>query len=225
MKNYTGNKAIDGVYHKIINEIPEFSRFLELFAGSAAIAKLLCSPSDVVFINDVDVKASNNLDYYIVSNELKKWHSYNFDVFAFLEKCPLYEEDFIFFDPPYLHSTRTDKKLYTHEFSDDDHVKLLSTVLDKDCKIMIIHPKCDLYDNTLKDWRKVEIKIRYNRKTSIECLYMNYPPPTKLHNPQYTGKDSWDRQRIKRKADRWVNRLQQLPELEREFILDKIKSL
>lgn len=88
---------------------------------------------------------------------------------------------------------------------------------------MIIHPKCELYDNGLKDWRKVEVKIRYNNKTSIECLYMNYKEPGILQEDGYLGKDCWDRQRIKRKATRFLNKLIQLPELERNLILNKIK--
>lgn len=108
--------------------------------------------------------------------------------------------------------------------SDDDHVRLLLAVLQMNCNIMIIHPKCELYDTYLKDWYKVEVKIRYNRKTSIECLYMNYKPD-ELQDYSYLGTDCWDRQRIKRKGERWVNKLMNLPDLERNYIIEKIKDL
>src|SRR5690606_9759875 len=114
--------------------------------------------------------------------------------------------------------------LYTYEMIDSDHVQLLTAALQMNCFIMIIHPKCELYDTYLKDWYKIEVKIRYNNKTSIECLYMNYKLD-ELQDYTYLGSDCWDRQRIKRKGERWVNKLLAMPELERQYIINKIKEL
>ena len=40
-----------------------------------------------------------------------------------------------------------------------------------------------------------------------------------MHQYDYLGSDSWDRQRIKRKIDRHINKFTNLPEQERNCIL------
>ena len=222
MQNYKGHKGIPGVYQKIINHIPKHSKYIELFAGSAAIYSLMTVPVRTVILNDINPEVYSNLTVRypgtIVTNEnaIRILQS-NLNILA--------KETFIFLDPPYLHSTRPNgTNLYDFEMTDSDHVQLLTAALQMNCFIMIIHPKCELYDTYLKDWYKIEVKIRYNNKTSIECLYMNYKLD-ELQDYTYLGSDCWDRQRIKRKGERWVNKLLAMPELERQYIINKIKEL
>lgn len=222
MQNYKGHKGIPGVYQKNINHIPKHSKYIELFAGSAAIYSLMTVPASTVILNDINSEVCSNLAVRYpgatVTNE---------NAIRILQenKTVLGKETFIFLDPPYLHSTRpTATELYKFEMNDLDHVQLLLSALQMKCNIMIIHPKCELYDSYLKDWHKVEVKIRYNRKTSIEYLYMNYTLG-ELQDYTYLGSDCWDRQRIKRKGERWVNKLLAMPELERQYIINRIKNL
>lgn len=222
LENYTGHKAIKGVYQKIINEIPKHQRYVELCAGSAKIFSLMTVPAETVILNDLDAEVQQQLKQKYPSTTVT-----NVCGRSMLEQnlTVWYHETFIFIDPPYLHSTRTNIDLYKHEMTDDDHKQLLSAVLKMNCNVMLIHPKCDLYDTMLKDWRKVEIKIRYHRKTSIECLYMNYAAVQELQTDEYLGKDCWDRQRIKRKGDRIVAKLKKLPVLERNYVLNRLNEL
>lgn len=61
-------------------------------------------------------------------------------------------------------------------------------------------------------------------KTSLECLYMNYPQPDKLQITQFTGTNCWDRQRIKRKGDRLIQKLKNLPPTESNYLLSRINK-
>lgn len=85
------------------------------------------------------------------------------------------ENTFIYIDPPYMRGTRVKKKQYTHEMTDEQHMKLLQIVKESDCKIMISAYENELYNNTLVDWRK-----EYKNTTSecsrkrTEVIYMNY---------------------------------------------------
>lgn len=90
---------------------------------------------------------------------------------------------------------------------------------------MIIHPKCELYDEFLHDWRKVEVKVRYHQKTQIECLYMNYPDPIELQDYSYLGNDCWERQRISRKVEAYKKKFEKMPVLERNCIIEKLNEL
>jgi hypothetical protein len=120
--------------------------------------------------------------------------------------------------------TRKNKKLYKYEFTDNDHERFLGLVVQLKCPIMIIHPVCELYESKLSTFRKVQLKVRYRAKTATECLYMNYPYPEKKLFYGATGKDCWDRQRIKRKGDRTVQKLMSLPPDEKNYILNRIKT-
>lgn len=222
-KGYPGHKKIFGVYHKIINQIPKHKKYYELFAGRAAIAKLLIEKESNAkfYLNDIDGSLTDELRCTSAKAVISK-----LDAINILKKLTVAGTDtFVFMDPPYLHSTRPNSiKLYKHEMTDSDHKQLLSSVLQLNCNVMIIHPVCELYDTRLKGWRKVLIKVRYHNKTSLECLYMNYDLPEQLQVDAYLGTDCWDRQRIKRKALSLVNKLIALPELERNYIIKRVQE-
>lgn len=65
--NYPGNKAIYGTYHKIINEIPVCKNYVELFAGSASIFKLLndAAPGSNIFLNDIDSSITDKYNFKV----------------------------------------------------------------------------------------------------------------------------------------------------------------
>ncbi|MDO9186923.1 MAG: DNA adenine methylase [Bacteroidia bacterium] len=223
MKNYPGQKKIYGLYHKIINQIPKHQNYYEVFAGSGAIAALLIekNSSAKFYLNDIDGSVTDKLSCTFRQAKVSK-----IDATKLLNKLMAADTDtFIFMDPPYLHSTRPNNtKLYKHEMTDYDHKQLLSSVLQLDCNVMIVHPVCELYDTWLKGWRKVLIKVRYHNKMSLECLYMNYDLPEQLQVDAFLGTDCWDRQRIKRKATSLVNKLIALPELERNYIIRRVQE-
>ena len=85
-----------------------------------------------------------------------------------------YENVFMYIDPPYVLSTRTGKQ-YKHEMTDKDHMELLDTLLNSKAKIMLSGYSHPLYDENLKDWKRVELK---NQSTSgrvtTEIIWMNY---------------------------------------------------
>jgi hypothetical protein len=53
---------------------------------------------------------------------------------------------------------------------------------------------------------------------------MNYPTPVALHDYRYLGDNFRERERIKRKANRWVAKLQNMPVLERQALLSAIDT-
>lgn len=51
---------------------------------------------------------------------------------------------------------------------------------------------------------------------------MNYPMPDVLHDWRYLGEDCTDRQRIKRKSERLIEKLKELPVPERNKLLNDL---
>ena len=93
------------------------------------------------------------------------------------ELIPKYNREnvLMYLDPPYLLETRKNKKVYRHEFSDDEHEELLKLIVCSKAKIIISGYESGLYSKYLNGWHleKTTTKDQAgNRKT--ECIWMNY---------------------------------------------------
>ena len=83
----------------------------------------------------------------------------------------------------------------------------------------------DLYNDMLAGWNVLtfEAMTRGGSK-STEWVWFNYPNPTELHDYSYLGSTFRERERIKRKRNRWVNRLLSIPKLERNALLNALNE-
>jgi DNA adenine methylase len=88
-------------------------------------------------------------------------------------------ETLFYLDPPYLHSTRTAKKVYDHEMSDLDHAQLLDVITHCRGMVAISGYPNPLYDAALVGWERVEFSMRNHAGQSrskqwrIEVLWLN----------------------------------------------------
>jgi site-specific DNA-adenine methylase len=221
-RNYIGNKNINGVKEKIIGVIPFFSVFIECFAGSAGIANYVYGRSNNIVLVEKCKSQSEilkkNFSNGIVINECAI--SYLNEI-----KFVINPNAFVFADPPYLFDTRHNNNVYyNNELDNNDHVQLLMTILQLPCRVAIVHPICNLYDKMLFNWNYLDYKVRYHRKSSLERIYYNYNSSINKFDYELQGSDSLDRQRIKRKALRFLNKFKNLPDVERKVILHFLKK-
>ncbi len=93
------------------------------------------------------------------------------------------------------------------------------------CAVMISGYWSELYGRTLAGWHTATFSAvtRGGRKVT-EWLWFNYPPPEVLHDWSFLGRDSRERERIKRRLNRWVARLVTLPGLERQALLSALND-
>src|SRR3972149_2910780 len=133
---YPGGKASDGVYHRIINQIPPHETYIEPFLGGGAILlhkrPAACSigiDSDASIIEKWRT-AGNAINGDAFEGIYKKG-----DAISFLKSYKWQGGEFVYCDPPYLMSTRRSKKpLYRCEFAtEEEHDKLLSVLLFLPC--------------------------------------------------------------------------------------------
>jgi DNA adenine methylase len=95
------------------------------------------------------------------------------------------ENTYFYLDPPYVTTTRVAKKVYEHEMTIEQHIKLLNTI--KTCKgmVMLSGYSNAIYNEALKDWNRIEFSTRCVaslvkkeddkvRGYRTECLWMNY---------------------------------------------------
>lgn len=91
-----------------------------------------------------------------------------------------------YFDPPYLPATRSkssNRRGYKHSMSIEDHEQLLEQLLNLQGNVALSGYDNDLYNSTLKGWRKVSTDAMTDgRIKKMECLWMNYESDQKQMN-------------------------------------------
>jgi DNA adenine methylase len=215
--SYNGGKHGNGTYQNIINWIPKHDIFIEPMVGNGGIFHNLKLPK-LSIINDIDPSV-------IVKYNCKPGLIVKNDCYSSIikEYDDILRNIFIYFDPPYLFSTRSSKqKYYKHDWTDDDHYKFLSMVVIVKSNCMISHYPCKTYDDALKGWQTFDFESITRNGLRTERIYMNYPTPNILQDFRYLGKDFIERQQIKRKTERLLNKLESLPELERVALLSAV---
>ena len=61
-------------------------------------------------------------------------------------------KNFLYLDPPYLHSTRKSKKVYAKEMTEKDHRVMLARILRCKCRVMLSGYHSPLYDRVFTRW-------------------------------------------------------------------------
>lgn len=80
----------------------------------------------------------------------------------------------IYADPPYVLSTRRNRKLYQHEMTDADHLALLDALDAHPGPVVLSGYRCALYDDRLAHWQTVETQTQAEKgKARIEALWLN----------------------------------------------------
>ena len=219
---YPGGKEVDGTYQTLINMIPPHDYFVSGFLGNCAVMRhKKPAPLDNIGVDiDFDV--------------IRSWHENKpswlalkcDDVIDFLGKKYFNNEGtFIYLDPPYpINSRKTKAKIYRFEMSDEQHVQLLKNIKGLKANVMISTYDNPIYKKGLERWNKVQFQSKTRRGMATETVYMNYALPHRLHDYSFLGLNFTDRQRIKRKVERHVNKLRSLPNLERNAIIEKVNN-
>lgn len=215
--SFLGAKSGSGVYQAIINLMPPHDTYIEPFLGSGAVMQR--KPMS---------KRSIGID---IDNETLKsfWCSYPIDTLKtdslkWLDNYKHEDRTVIYCDPPYLESTRTSRARYRYEMTAEDHERLLEILMMKTCHVMISGYRSDLYDQMLSDWWSIDFQSMTRGGVRTETVWCNFEPG-KIHYHTYAGKDFTDRQRIKRKAERWAKKFENLPIYERQAVLSALLDI
>lgn len=227
-KTYNGGKNGSGVYQQIINQIPPHDIFISGFAGNCGVLanKTSATMADIAIDKDAAVIEGWNAIPGImgINADTLTWLP------NYVESAPAGTDIFIFLDPPYLKSVRSSQKnLYKNEMTDPaSHISLLQALVNNSCfakcHILITHYPCELYNKELKGWRIMDIKGRTRQGIRIERLYMNYPPPVKLHDYRYFGNDFREREAYKKMKSNMISKFQRMQPIEKNFIINSLQE-
>lgn len=209
---YLGAKSASGAFQAIVAAMPPHDTYIETHLGTGAVMRAKPQAARSIGI-DLDPAAIAAFEpTYPVD-------LYAGDCLAFLESFDFAAAGrvFIYHDPPYLLSTRTSRRRYRCDYTEQDHARLLDGCRQLPALQMFSGYPSAFYDERLEGWRTLEFQVMTRGGPRTEKLWMNYP--ASAHWSTFAGRNFTDRQRIKRKAARWAGNYRALPPGERLAIL------
>lgn len=228
-KGYPGGKNSDGVYHRIINQIPPHLTFMSLYFGHCGITtNKLPAVSTIGLDIDPAVIAWWKSDAAPRIPGLKVKRG---DALEFLRNYKWRGGEFVYLDPPYLKETRSSKdKIYTFEFwTPEQHAQLLDLIVTLPCMVAISGYWSAMYRDKLQiaeNWREIHYKVgTQGGGVRTEYLWMNYEMPLMLHDFRYLGEGFRQREKINRQKRNLRGKLTKMPNLNRYAMLSVIMDL
>jgi DNA adenine methylase len=225
MNTYTGGKNGSGVYQQIISMMPPHRTYIELFLGSGAILKRKKKAAMSYGVdldrNVLDAQSFENFDGAELS-----LHAENAVDFIDSRRHLFTKDALVYADPPYLESVRrTARRYYAFEMmTDSEHTELLRALKSLESMVMISGYDSELYDRILTDWRKEQFQTTNRAGDKVtETVWLNFPEPAELHDYRFLGRDRTHRQQIKRKKERWRERLAKMDSQERYALLSELE--
>lgn len=216
---FSGGKGI--TFKRLINRMPPHEVYIESHLGGGAVIRN-------------KKPALRNIGIEIDPKVLAKWREEDKngleiiqdDGVQYLKQYQFIGNEMVYCDPPYLRQTRRrKKKIYIYEYTYEQHVELLEVIKTLPCMVMISGYESDLYKEMLDGWHVEKFQSKTHAGVAVEWIWMNYPPPVRLHDYRYLGDNFRERESIKKKKEVWINKLKSLPVLERQSLLSVIDSV
>ncbi len=216
---YDGGKSQAGTWQRIVTLIPEHREFVELFAGSAAIARLKKPAQKTILVE----KSARQADLLRVEfcGRATVVQGDGITLAQYLDQ----PDQVLYADPPYVLSTRGGRKYYEHELTDAEHLALLRALLASRCKVILSGYESPLYDaagfslNPAPPWSCDTFDVITRGHTwAKECLWFNFPRPLVPHDASNAGENFRERWRIEKRRRRLRKKFESMPPLERASI-------
>lgn len=213
--SYLGAKNNSGLYQGIIALMPPHDVYVEPFFGTGAIFNRK-PRSKMSVINDLNISILDASDYVGQSDVIAS----NVNALDLIDGFDYAARSALFYlDPPYVLSTRTSNNRYKFEMKDADHERLLNIIKSKPANFILSGYACELYLTMLQEWNCKEFQVMTRGGIRTECVWFNFEPGRPFC-ADFAGKDFTDRQRIKRKAERWAADFKNMSPSEQLVILN-----
>lgn len=205
---YPGGKG--KTYQHVVNLMPPHSVYIETHLGGGAVWRHKKPTAHSVGI-DLDVRvieawqAATCRPAELVHGRAEE----------FLRDYPFKGDELVYCDPPYHPDTRRQERVYKHDYSEADHIALLTLLKTLPCKVILsgyAHPQ---YDEMLSDWQHNSFMAATHHGVRQECLWFNFEPPEQLHDSRYLGNNFRERQSIKRRLQRLQSKISAMDPIER----------
>lgn len=222
---YPGGKG--SCFRHIVNLMPAHHTYIETHLGGGNVLerKALARSRNIGI--DVDPEVIAAWKDRPAWRYLAEFHCV--DAVDFLRSYNFFKGgELVYCDPPYLASTRRRHGLYRYEYTEAQHVELLEVIVSLPCFVIISGYASPLYTDFLQHrhgWRVIEFANTTRRGRVMERAWFNFGDVDHRHDCRYIGKNFRDRERIKRKRDRWRKKFERMSREERAVVLGALLEL
>lgn len=217
---YPGGKGGAGVHQTIINLMPQHRVYIEPFIGGGNIYKRK-KPALSSIVMDIDAVP---VEYWKKQATASTTVILG-DAISFIQTYDWKGDELVYCDPPYVMASRSGRRIYRHEFTDQQHRDLVSSLLTIPAAVMLSGYRNAIYDDMCRRWHRVDFQAMSRGGVRTECLWMNYEPPAVPSELTFLGKNYRERERIKRKKARWAEKLKKLPRAEQAAIMEVLRGI
>lgn len=111
---------------------------------------------------------------YAVAKRLKNAQIENTNAINLIRECD--KDCLIYADPPYLGSTRKNRRIYRKEMmTEKEHIELLEALMEHDGPVILSGYENDMYNDMLNGWAKAHKPgISNSGAARIETIWMNF---------------------------------------------------
>ncbi len=209
---YPGGKG--KCFHHIINLMPPHRVYIETHLGGGAVLRHKRAALRNIGIElDPRVLEAWRADAKALGVELVEGRAEDF-----LREFPFQGDELVYVDAPYHPGTRRRERVYTHDYTEADHERLLELLLGLRCKVMLSGYANPLYDRVLCSWHRHDFQAKTHQGCRTESLWLNFAPPASLHDTRYLGANFREREVTRRRLERLQNRLRRMDAHERAAI-------
>ncbi len=215
-ETYPGSKDAAGACERILASMPPHSVYVEPFLGGGSVVRRKTPALRSIGIElDPEVAAA--------------WSRVAMPGLELVLGCGiawlesegpgLPADGLVYCDPPYMHETRSHRRLYRCELSDADHARLLDALEALPCSVLLSGYMSPLYARRLAGWSHQSYRVMTRGGARTEHLWSRSTIAGFVGAAGRAGRDYRERERIKRKAARWVANFAECPRHERDAIL------
>lgn len=215
--SYPGGKG--KCYQRLINLMPPHETYIESHLGGGAVINKK-RPAQI----NIGIDADERVIAAWRKTSPAQCTLVHGDAATFLERYPFTGKELVYADPPYVAETRRKLKIYRCEYSDTDHMRLLDVLTALPCMVMLSGYDNSIYRERLAGWRKVTFSANTQVGIREECVWTNFPEPKVLHDATFLGATFRERQTVRRRYQRLVDRFDRMDPIEREHVLTLLHS-
>lgn len=205
---YPGGKG--KAYQHIINLMPPHRVYIETHLGGGAVMRQK-RPAERNIGIDADCRVI--AEWSIVRHvqiELVCGTAENF-----LTNYQFRGDELVYADPPYHPQARRRRRVYSHDYTDADHQRLLTLLKSLPCMVILSGYAHALYDKELVSWSTRSFLAKTHAGVREETLWFNFETPQVLHDTRYMGNDFRQRQATKRRLGRLQEKVRSMDAVER----------
>ena len=223
---YPGGKNAPGVAQLLTNSLPPHRLYIEPFLGSGALMRAK-TPATISIGIDLDPLPLAKFAAHIPHPQTRPLARVSLalaDALPILEASHFTADTLIYCDPPYPASTLTNTNRYKCTLKDTQHEALLKALTHTKAHVAISSYPNPGYAHALRSWHCQLYRAQTRGTPRAEALWTNWQPNAPRGDLRSAGATFRERERIKRKRQRWLTKFATLQPIEAAAILADLNA-